>query len=320
MKVRASAAVWLLIAVLTVPAADARGSSWRVETAVSGIAGETSYRLFARAEDPASPGTTTEIRSELDFPLDAFLVGLAVQWDALEETEHPWTFRAGASMGVTDSGTLMTDQDWVGDAQIAYTESESEMNLLLLTAETRYGLLERGRVGLSLLARVDYEAISQDIIGFDGWVVEQDTGVQHEISGDAPVIDYDVTYITPQFGVRSTVELAENVGLALECAAGLAFASDKVDHLLRGKASDGSAVGGSLYSRAELSITPGPLLGGRASVDLIGEVRYISAKGSQTQRWYKDDGSTPAGTKVTGIPHEFRSRQYTLGLRISIAL
>ena len=312
--------VCLLVAAPAVLQEDASAFDWRVEPSVSRLFGDTTYRLSALGEAPGSPGTLTEFRSTLEFPLDVALAGLAVRWEPSPEEIGHWAFEVGVSVGVTDPSNLMTDRDWIGDEQVAYTESESKADLVLLTAGASYELVRRRRVSLSLVARFDYERISQDIIGFDGWVADIGTGIQGDISGTEPAIDYEVTYATPQLGLRSTAGLGQHTALTLLCAAGPAFASDRVDHLLRGKASEADAVGFGLYSSAELNLLPGSVLGRRVSVGLVAELRYFSAEGDQTQRWYEDDGETPAGTEITGIPYEFRSLQYSIGLKIGIIL
>jgi hypothetical protein len=98
------------------------------------------------------------------------------------------------------------------------------------------------------------------------------------------------------------------------------FASDTADHLLRGKSSEADAVGFGLSVEAELSLVPRRASSSRPAVNLTGDVRYMGAQGEQTQRWYQNDGQTPAGTEIGGIPYEFRTFQYSIGLTIAFAV
>ena len=92
----------LLMVALPASAENATSSSWVIEPSISRLFGDTTYRLSAMVEDPDSPGTLTEIRSTLEFPLDTTLIGLAVRWEPSPERPRHWTFKAGASVNVND--------------------------------------------------------------------------------------------------------------------------------------------------------------------------------------------------------------------------
>jgi len=310
----------LLIVTVSAPVQGRYGASWRTELrtelSVCRLFGSTAYHLKALTEDPASPGTLTEIRSELKFPLDVTLVGLTVGWESSPESPWQWDLEAGISVNMTDPSSRMTDQDWIGATQVGYTESDAELSLMLLTAEVRYRFLERRRVSLSLLACFTHQRISQDIIGFEGWFIHRSTGNRQNVSGTEPAINYEVIYATPQLGARSTIQLGRFTVLTLQSSAGLVFASDTDDHLLRGRFSKANGLGFGLHSIAELSLMPGFALSRGISVNFVGQLWYFRASGDQTQRWYRDEGDIPAGTIVDNIPHQFRSYQFSISLQV----
>ena len=96
------------------------------------------------------------------------------------------------------------------------------------------------------------------------------------------------------------------------------FSSDTDDHLLRGRISEGDATGLSLNANTDLRVLSTEALGGSLFLDLMGWLRYYYATGDQTQTWYKDEGSNPAGTVVSGIAYEVDSLQYGFGLRLGL--
>ena len=136
------------------------------------------------------------------------------------------------------------------------------------------------------------------------------------VSSSAHAIHYEVTYHSPQLGILSVFAMDEYTRLRLCFSGGMVFASDKDDHILRGKISDGDATGIGISAKADLNIMPFQSFGRHVSLGLIGEFRYFRADGIQTQRWYRDEGNTLAGTEERDIPHEFKSYQYLVGAEI----
>ena len=131
------------------------------------------------------------------------------------------------------------------------------------------------------------------------------------------MIDYRVR--TSQ--ALAAVDLRQGLGswacLEIRGGVGLAYASDRDDHLLRGRLSEGHGWGYALDGRAELQLLPGRLPG-PLTLSLLGDVRYTSTEGDVDQRWYRDE-DLPAGTEINDIPYEIRSTHWFLGIRLGAA-
>jgi hypothetical protein len=280
--------------------------------------GDTKYELNAQAENPAEPGTLVDIRSELTFPLDVTLLGVTVSWERGMVASRRWALAAGVHTNITDPSSKMTDEDWIGGRQISYTESNAELDMLLVTADVYYRLRQGQRTALSLLLHFDYQRIEQHLVGFEGWRGSLFSDQRYPVSGSAPVIDYRVEYLSPQFGALGDYRFANFSRLAFQASAGVVFASDTDDHLLRGRISEGNGWGFGLNSRVALDLLPGFVPLGWLSASLIGELRFFHAEGDVDQRWYRDE-DLPAGTEILDIPYQLESLQAQIGVSVGIS-
>ncbi len=286
--------------------------------------GNTTYILDALVPIENSPGEYENIRSELEFPLDATLAGVTLELDFQSAKGKKWGVEIGLITNVGNPSSPMTDRDWQRipggfDGQISYIESDADLQLIFLTAEGYYQIFQFNRTAISLLTYFSYQKISQDMTGFEGWRINYATLQQQPISSNDPIIEYEVTYISPQLGLKAAIELSGSIAFEFKASWGLVFASDVDDHLLRGKLSEADAVGLGFNSQAKLSLLPGFALWRHLSLDIVGQFSYYTAEGDQTQRWYQDEGSIAAGTEIKDIPHEFESFQYTISLQIGFS-
>jgi hypothetical protein len=205
----------------------------------------------------------------------------------------------------------MTDEDWIAGRQIGYTESPAQLELLHATAEVVYALGPGSRMPLSALLRMDYQHIEQHLVGYSGWRRSLFSNEVVSVSGTAPVIDYRVTYLTPQLGARLAVARGAHLRASVQGGAGIAFAWDEDDHLLRSRLSEGSGVGIASHLRLALDVLPGFVPWKWLHGGLGGELRYFRAEGSATQTWYRD-AELPAGTVIDDIPYRIESLQYSV--------
>jgi len=282
--------------------------------------GFTEYGLQTIVSDPNSPTGKAKVRSELVFPLDAPLAGLSLKIIPAKILSNRWVFEADFMMHVTESPSSMTNKDWIDDLQITYTETTPKSKMSLLSTEVGYQIYRGGRSSLILFGDLTYEYIKQDLIGYEGWSYNFISDQPEPISGSEEIIDYELTYISPQLGLALEISLSRYAALEAESSAGLVFAEDKDDHLLRGKLSEADATGIGLYSGLKFKWLPNLGVKQHFSVELFGQFRYFNAKGNQTQRWYAAEPGVSAGTVIEGIPHEFISYQYLVGLRFGIML
>jgi hypothetical protein len=269
--------------------------------------------MNALSENPAEPGEIVDIRSRLEFPLDLTLVGIEVGWQPGESEPNKWSFTAGAHTNISNPSSSMTDEDWVGSKHLAYTESDGDLRLILMTAGTAYRFREGERSSLSLLLDMEYERIEQNLVGFEGWQGSLFSDNQYPVSGTAPVVNYAVNYASAQAGASFTYMAGRHYQLAARATVGPAYAWDYDDHLLRGRLAEGSGWGVAVNSQLGIDLMPGFVAADWLTASLTGEFRFYHAEGEADQRWYRDE-DMPEGTVIEGLPHELESLQYGLTL------
>ena len=138
---------------------------------------------------------------------------------------------------------------------------------------------------------------------------------QYPVSGIAPVIDYEVTYVSGQLGAAATYLVGGHSRLGARATVGVAYASDTDDHLLRGRIAEGEGWGVGLNSRLEFDLLPGFTPLGWLSASLAGELRFFHAEGQVDQRWYRDE-DLPEGTVIPDLPYQLESLQLQIGASI----
>ena len=318
MRVKLVLATLFISAVAALSNPASANTNYNFGLGLSQAFGDTRYEMNAQAEDPGNPGTLVDIRSELVFPLDVKLLTVELGWTAGGSEARGWAAAVEVGTGVTDPTDPMTDSDWVGSKHLAYTESPATMDLIQAAAKVWYRFGGDGGTDFALLFRFDYQRIEQHLVGFDGWRGSLFSDQIWYVSGTAPVIDYEVTYLGPQLGAEAAWGLGTNSRLRLEGTGGVTFASDKDDHLLRGRLSEGDGVGFGAHARLAFDLLPG-FVGWRwLTVSLLGDLRFNHAEGEVTQTWYRNE-DMPAGTVIEDIPYEMESLQYEFGFQIGVA-
>ncbi len=283
---------------------------------VSQWSGSTSYEMSAKAESPTEPGALVDIRSTLEFPLRTTLLGVVADWGP-DGTAGRWSLSAGVHKNLEDPSGRMTDEDWVGTTQIAYTESDAELDVLLATADVRYMLPARGRTSTSLLLHLDYQRIAYHVVGYEGWRGSLFSDDQVPVSGTAPVVDYAVTYAGGQLGAGLEYAVGTRSTVGASATVGVVHASDRDDHLLRGRIAEGEGWGVGVNARATLDLLPGSARLDWLSLGLVGEFRYFHAVGSVDQRWYRDE-DLPSGTVIADLPYQMDSLQFQFSAELGV--
>ena len=156
------------------------------------------------------------------------------------------------------------------------------------------------------------------MVGFEGWRGSLFSDQRFPVSGSAPVIDYEVEYLSPQLGAAGDYRFTDSYRLAFQVSAGVVYASDTDDHLLRGRISEGNGWGLGLNSSVALDLLPGFVPWGWLSASLTGELRFFHAEGNVDQRWYRDE-DLPAGTEILDIPYQLESLQAQIGVSVGIS-
>ena len=243
-------------------------------------------------------------QSELEYPLDAMLVGFRYRQEFAGIG-----LRLGAWTNATAPIGKMQDSDWMGERsssglsttsvlfKFSYTQSRAEMRWLggEAGADIAGGMFlgKPLRYGLSVRA----EHLNYRLFGAEGWhrmpgEAQQDVA----FASDTLVLTYRLTRVMPR--LFSELRLAESSAIlfTVGLSAGPAFAWDHDDHVLRHKYSDTYAFGFEAGGTAGMELRVSPHMALAAGLELA----YFRSKGKMDQFFYGDDPGSDEDETGTG--------------------
>lgn len=264
--------------------------------------GSTLYRLemtFPLVSDSVPNDVKGLGQSELEYPLDALLVGARYRYEA---PGAAWGLSAGLWANVIDPGGTMMDTDWAGARgssgtttssvlyKFSFTESRAEMAWFggevgfdlggsrLLGKPARYGFSVRAD-------RLEFR-----MFGAKGWQKPFDGPRENvDFAPDSLVLTYGLTRIVPHLSAELLMGGSDAARFITTFTAGPAFAWDHDDHVLRGKYSDTFVWGYEVGTIAGFELRLSRFL----ALMIRGELAYSRAKGEMDQHFYADDPGTP---------------------------
>jgi hypothetical protein len=324
----------LILLTMQFAARGDNGLDFSVGPAAAFMYGHSEYYMDISGVD--STGTPVRLRSKLDFPLDAGMAGVTAIMGKKIGSIDDWSVKMDILINWEHPDGVMRDEDWrtgyteagFFDGKFSETESKTEMKHLLVVLQGAKCLRHGDRSATFICGGIRYQRISQEILGYNGWqinIYQDPTFTPHHFRNDTlKVLDYRVTFITPLIGIVHSFRPGVKTSIDFKAAGLTVFASDFDDHLERHKAATASGIGYGLCSSFSVRYD----IGGRAArlrpfVECEGEFIAMKVSAKQTQEWYGDDGTTQkddTGLKITDIPHEIRSTQYSLGLRLGVGL
>ena len=267
------------------------------------------------------------LKSELVFPLDVIMPGVNIGVQSSLNDKIDWSVFAEVYFSANNPSSKMTDRDWEGPVggqliEFSNTESDAELSAFKFNLRAEKQVLSKSNFDLYLVLGYEYQKFDYDIYGYRGWQIN-DVGARQNMSDDTvKALDYEVTYSMPLFGLAARFNQTGRTVLNINTEFGPVFVSDLDDHVLRNKIAEASgtgfAVGASGNSRFFFNIGSRPR---RAFFDLNADIKYISASTKQTQKWYGDDPATvddDTGSYITNIPHDIKSLQYGIGVKIGM--
>lgn len=292
------------------------------------MSGHTTYRIHATQFIP-DIGADVRQESELEFPLDAFLVGGCLKVTGKLKRGVGWSVSLGAARSMTDPSGYMKDSDWIVipqfglDQKFSYTESDAGLEALLIFAEGRLEIVRRPKFSVELLGGYEYQDFSFEISGLRGWQgFEPDELVRFDTLQGVNVLDCDVTYYIAYGGMGARFQFSPRVDVKIKSAiAPNLNASDHDDHLLRFKTADSECSGWALRTGADLRwMVFGSSGESNWSFGFGFGYTKINTKGQQNQTWYGDDPASPdvddTGTGLMGINDKITSDQVVIRARI----
>ncbi len=297
--------------------------------------GSTDYELDLQFFDYDSDSIIVlrRIISLLEFPLDITQGGFNLSINSAITQDKFWFAELQFLSGLTNPTKLMKDHDWdkaVGrfDTKFSYTESKPKNSSITIILEAGKEIFSIGKIRNGILLGLRYQKINQDIDNFDGWQKRFDPIAYNWVDSSdfendtlALALTYEVSYLRPEFGIISLVDLSNSIRLSLKSAYTPVFAKDEDDHILRKKLSISKGNGNGFISNFKIEFLP--KTSPKKTVPFISfysEYSYLNVKTNQTQTWYGDDPASPGiddtGTEISGVPHEIESTQIKIGLQL----
>jgi outer membrane protease len=295
------------------------GSNLQLVPALSYMTGYTTYRINAQGILSNVNNEKVFLKSELKFPLHSWLAGGELKYCFPINGIHSLNLSIGAYLDIKNGTGQMVDQDWINDIQVGYSKSkEIQLDVFQVNFASTYDLLKTYYSNIRVITRLNYQKWEQWTFGYQGWLIDYESGILREINGDDPTIDYQVRYLSTQIGLELRTRIFASSILELDAAGGVVWSEDRDDHLLRGKIAEGSAKGPALSAKLNFSNVLAYMGNHALFIDLFGAINYYYTEGSQNQEWYRDEGSIPAGYEISGIPLKIESLQYIAGIRLGI--
>lgn len=284
--------------------------------------GNSTYHISAY--DPLGNG----VESELEFPLNTFLLGLETGIGGKDRQGRD-TFRLDLSglWTIGEGSGKMKDSDWatnavdiatVGSAHPGkdiYSESDASLTGEVLDLHATFSFwsgkaFAAGPLGGYRYEHFDYTISNLRQVGYGPYA----SGYTGSVSGK--VLDYEVTYTLPYIGVHSELVLGETFRTAVDLGySPIARAWDTDDHVLRTKRSKGDAKGQAVLA----TLTARWNIKENDYFTVRGSYLKIDTNGTQTQTWYgnADAPNAYAGYSISGIRDNITSRQISFSLLLT---
>jgi len=277
-----------------------------------------------------------EIRSLLEFPLDAPMVGICFRMNSRILQKKDWGLKARVLTNIANPSGVMKDHDWIKvsslnvDHKFSYTESDTEMRSVFVEFEGTRVVSRQNNTDLSVLAVVSFQHSNQDIIGVSGWQFAEilDPATKQyfpENSYVGKVLEYRINNLMLQLGGEANINARTWLDIGAKGALAIARISERDDHLLRKKLIEATSSGFGFVGGVNAHFsTAGDNDVGRF-INLSFEVIHVNTSGTQKQTWYDDEtvGSVVVmdrGTVINGLQHKTSSTQLRFGVQFGVWL
>ena len=289
-----------------------------ITVGIGKLDGDTTYQIGGTVVTPLGSGQVHFPISELEFPLDVWMVSL----EGSKEFAEKWKVSVGVKKNITSDAGKMKDSDWGyyflrGDAWAEkdtldiYSESDAELDALIMDINLRYRFYEKPSwaffAGLGYIRQnFDYE-----ISNLDQWYPSSTYYFGADLPHDyasGKVLTYEITYSIPyiEIGLQGTFKKNFSVETSLGYSP-IVEAEDEDVHILRDRVSkadcEGDAILFSLRARYDFS----------KNWLVMAEFDYTKIEVDGTSKTY--DGGAYSHT----IDQEITSEQIFAGLSVGYA-
>jgi len=244
------------------------GSQSYITAGIGKLGGDTTYQIGGNYFTPAGSGQMHFPISELEFPLDVWMVSV----EASKEFAKKWKVSVGAKKNITSDAGKMKDSDWGAyflegyawaqkDTLDIYSESDGELDALIMDINLRYRFYEKTNwafiVGIGYIRQNFDYAISN----LNQWYPSSNyyfgVDLPHTLAS-GKIMTYEITYSIPyiEIGVQGSFKDEFSVEASFGYSS-LVDAQDEDVHILRAKVAeghcDGDAILLSLRARFDFS-------------------------------------------------------------------
>lgn len=272
-------------------------TEFTVEPNIGGLSGYTRYNI-----------SVPSVESELEWPIDS------VVWGVKGSVAVNKRFVAGLAVrqNLDKETGKMIDSDWINNALVIYSESDTEMDMLDVDINGRYSFPYSKKTNIALIAGFRYQDFSFEAKN----VVQQSVDPDLNVKVSGLVGRYDIRYSIPYIGAGFSSKIGEKMVFDLSAQVGFVNAMDEDDHVLRYKKSTGESTGNSIGISGNLVYDLSP----NAFINLSSEYLFIQAYGKQTQRWYREPNSDnlPVGYTIPDIDLKIESFQALTTIGVGI--
>lgn len=280
------------------------------------------------SDNSSSPPARYHLRSLLEYPMDAFLSGLTLEYTMGERPSPVWRARLKYLTNISNPSGKMVDSDFLNQVRFSYTESRARLRSTLVEIDVSRSLFYYRHYAMSLTAGIRYFQTSQRIIGYDGYQLSYDPvsgewGPAIPISRqDGEVLTYDAKFVLPQVGFTHQLRYGDRFSAEVQTMFALAYASDLDDHVLRHFTAAGSGSGYAMAMKPSLRYDLFPAHG--TFIDFEAEYMFLATENEHRQEWYGDDPASPdlddTGQRSEPLPHRIKTSIFAIGIRLSFAL
>lgn len=252
----------LLPPMVSQPKPLSRGPGIDIAVGIGKLSGDTTYRIGGTVTTPSGSYQVHFPVSELEFPLDVFMVSV----EGTVGFAEIWDVSIGVKKNITTSAGKMKDSDWGfyflegypwaerGTLDI-YSESDADLDALMVDIALRCTLYQGSNSALFVRLGYMRQYFDYEVGNVDQWYPSAyyyfgvDPG-HYYVSGKA--LAYEVTYSIPYMEVGT--QLKSNGKFSLEASLGyspIVDAEDRDNHILRSKVSEGDFDGDAILFSLE---------------------------------------------------------------------
>ena len=214
------------------------------------LSGHTTYQIGGTLSTPSGSGEVHFPISELEFPLDVYMVSLGASVGFAEKLK----LSASVKKNITDDAGKMKDSDWgawwlygYGRAEQGtldiYSESDADLDALIVDVNLRYRLHRGFFVGLGYIHQnFDYE-ISNVHQWYPSYNYYFGVDSPHDrVNGT--VLKYEVTYSIPYIEIVFIGKATDTFTVEMSLGySPIVNVEDEDQHLLRSKVNEGDCDG-----------------------------------------------------------------------------